>query len=719
MGIGSWAGLWFALGIPAILIMYLFKRKFIDTPVPSHLLWKRVLENTEANRPWQKLKSRLLMWLQLLAAALLAFALMRPFLWAENGTGGYTIVVADVSASMSANLRSGEDGGENDVSAAGTQADHSTSNETRLDQMKDEILADTRQSDGGLTLIRMGANPQVIASGMEDRASWERTVDSLSPDYARIAYREAISLASAVAEGHEDARIVVYTDGQWSERTDDLPVSVPIEVRRIESGGYRNAAVEQFGVDGSGRAVGVVSNTGTTALEVRVELSGDGQTLTGEDLTLQPGERRTVTFEAAEAANVYRLSLTGETSDDYAADDDAFAFPETGGEVKALLLSNGNLFLEKAMRLSGAEVTRMDLHTSMTNAGSARSEGLEGSNGSDTASESEDPSSDVPPLPEERPDLVVIEGELPAAMQSGEWDRLMSEATIWKIGGDEERQQPGNRRVEIVSHPVMKYLSLNEPYFGPLTEGKPDGLETILSIGQRPAIAAGMVNGQRTLWFGFNLQSGDLPLNSEFPVLVNNAVTWLSGGRGGGLGRAVSGSAIDVPIAAGAESAVWQPLQGLAFAAGSTVDAAIGSEGTSAEGTEGLPGSSQPDAKGTKGMSSFSQPAAKSSDGILSSSQITPNMPGLYAFEQSGSELEDAPVYLLDVRPDAAESAVPPAENPVFGEASGNAAGQQAVPDQAAAEDNRSRLPLTIPLAALIIAIMLTEWGVYRRGRSI
>ncbi|PQP86022.1 BatA domain-containing protein [Paenibacillus sp. AR247] len=71
MGIGSWAGLWFALSIPAILLMYLLKRKFIDTTVPSHLLWDRVLKNIEANRPWQKLQNRLLLWLQLLAAALL------------------------------------------------------------------------------------------------------------------------------------------------------------------------------------------------------------------------------------------------------------------------------------------------------------------------------------------------------------------------------------------------------------------------------------------------------------------------------------------------------------------------------------------------------------------------------------------------------------------------------------------------------------------------
>jgi uncharacterized membrane protein len=102
MGITSWAGLWFGLTIPVIVLMYLFKRKYIDTIVPSHLLWNRVLRNIEANRPWQKLQNRLLLWLQLLVAALLVFALMLPFVWVHGKAQGHTIIIADTSASMSA-----------------------------------------------------------------------------------------------------------------------------------------------------------------------------------------------------------------------------------------------------------------------------------------------------------------------------------------------------------------------------------------------------------------------------------------------------------------------------------------------------------------------------------------------------------------------------------------------------------------------------------------
>ncbi|MDO3408659.1 VWA domain-containing protein [Saccharibacillus sp. CPCC 101409] len=658
MGIGSWAGMWFALGIPIIAIMYLLKRKFIDTPVPSHLLWRRVLENTEANRPWQKLRNRLLMWLQILAAALLAFALMRPFLWGEAGTGGQLIVIADVSASMTARS-GGESGG-----AAGT----------RLDEMKRRILEDTRRADGGLTLIAMGSNPQVSSSRTDGRGAWEQAVEALKPDYGRTAYRETLSLASAVAQGQKDARIVIYTDNQWNERTDDLALDAPVEIRGMgETGSYRNAAIEQFGVDDGERAarsaVGVVANTGGGKLELRAELSGDGRPLGAAELTLEPGERRTVAFKAAGEARTYRLSLAGiggdaSPPDDYAADNDAFAFAKSGQTPSVLLLSDGNLFLEKALRLSGAEVTRMD-----------RAAGKEDK---------------APPLPGGKFDLIVAEDGLPGYAQSGDWNDLLRSAALWIIGGKADDGQPGSRRVEVSVHPVTRYLSLSEPYFGALTAGKPAGLQTIVTIGQRPAIAAGTENGRRELWFGFNLQDGDLPLSSEFPVLVSSSVSWLTGGGGGGLGRVVSGAAVDVPIAAGAENALWRPMQGTAFTEGAGETAAVRASGTGADSQQSAPA----------GSPSPSQPA--------------PNIPGLYAFEQSGQGLEDAPVYLLDVRPDLSESAAPSPETPEFAAAPG---GETA--DAGTDTQGRSRLPLTIPLAALIAVIMLTEWGVYRRGRSI
>nr|WP_305120974.1 VWA domain-containing protein [Saccharibacillus sp. JS10] len=587
--------------------------------------------------------------------------MLRPFLWTEHGTGGNVVVVADVSASMSA------------VYHSDSEAQNSTASVTRLDEMKRQILNDTAQSTG-MTLLKMGGTPEVIVSSSDDTEAWKSGVEQLQPSFGSTSYLEALSLASAVAKQQEDARIIVYTDGQWDESVEDLGIDVPIEVRRISAGNYRNASVQQFGVEGN-RAVGVVANTGDESMEVTVELSEDGRSTETRTVQLPAGKRETVSFEQIDEAEVYRLSLTG-AADDYSIDDNAFAFPESDADVHVLWISKGNLFLEKALRLSRAEVTRLDVSGNASDSSENKS------------GQASDQASDLP-LPEKQPDIVIIEGQVPSALQSDKWASVLNKAAIWRIGGAENTQQPANRRVELRSHPLTRYLALEEPYFGALTEGEPTGLQTVMSIDNQPAIAAGTEQGRRSLWFGFNLENGDLPLNSEFPVLINNAVNWLSGGRGGGLGRAVPGALVEIPIAAGAESANWRPLQGYAF-------------------------EHQNDAEPNADAVSVSQKGL-----ALNSSQAAPSVPGLYAFEQQGSGLEAAPVYLLDVSADLSESVSPSSENPLLELVSTEQGTDGSTLRTGSSEDFRNQLPLTVPIVVVIIAIMLTEWGVYRRGRSI
>ncbi|MED4959687.1 VWA domain-containing protein, partial [Paenibacillus macerans] len=158
MGVLDWSGLWFGLALPAIVLMYLFKRKYVDTLVPSHLLWNRVLRNIEANRPWQKLQNRLLLWLQLLVAALLVFALMQPFVWTSGSRTGHAVIVVDTSASMSAAWGGGEA-----ESKPGS----------RLDRAKEQLRSriDALGTGAEITLVRLGREPEVLLSRERDRSA--------------------------------------------------------------------------------------------------------------------------------------------------------------------------------------------------------------------------------------------------------------------------------------------------------------------------------------------------------------------------------------------------------------------------------------------------------------------------------------------------------------------------------------------------------------------
>src|SRR5262249_44746505 len=89
------------LALP-ILLLYLLKRKRQDLQVPSLLLWKEARDDTKARTPFKKLRSNLLLFLQLLALVLITAALAQPHLYRTTIASGRWILALDSSASMQA-----------------------------------------------------------------------------------------------------------------------------------------------------------------------------------------------------------------------------------------------------------------------------------------------------------------------------------------------------------------------------------------------------------------------------------------------------------------------------------------------------------------------------------------------------------------------------------------------------------------------------------------
>jgi hypothetical protein len=142
MQFASLSGLWFSLSIPFIALLYLLKRRYIDTEVSSHMLWRRILREQEANQPWQRLRRQLLLLLQLTAAALFVLALMQPLFRGQQTAKSHIFFVIDASASMQ------------------TLTDHGT----RLEQAKQSILTYARDKaqNRSYSLLVMKDQPELL-----------------------------------------------------------------------------------------------------------------------------------------------------------------------------------------------------------------------------------------------------------------------------------------------------------------------------------------------------------------------------------------------------------------------------------------------------------------------------------------------------------------------------------------------------------------------------
>ncbi|MEO0564743.1 MAG: VWA domain-containing protein, partial [Chloroflexota bacterium] len=174
-----------------VILMYMLRLRRREVVVSSTFLWEQVLQDNEANTPWQRLRRNLLLLLQLLILALLAFALARPFITVPAVSTGQIALLLDASASMNAT---------------------DTEGATRFEAAQAEALAiiDTMTADDTMTVIRVAGAPEVLVPQTGDRVLLREAVQNATPSDSRADWNAALTLAAGTADANtEDFSVVV------------------------------------------------------------------------------------------------------------------------------------------------------------------------------------------------------------------------------------------------------------------------------------------------------------------------------------------------------------------------------------------------------------------------------------------------------------------------------------------------------------------------------
>src|SRR5437660_901154 len=86
----------------AIIVLYLLRMRRRDLRVPASFLWPERTDEVRANALIPRLRFSWLLVLQLLALALVVFAVAKPQTKQQGLAGEVTVLVVDASASMGA-----------------------------------------------------------------------------------------------------------------------------------------------------------------------------------------------------------------------------------------------------------------------------------------------------------------------------------------------------------------------------------------------------------------------------------------------------------------------------------------------------------------------------------------------------------------------------------------------------------------------------------------
>lgn len=534
-----WA-LLFGLTLPVIVLFYILKRRREERPVSSTLLWQQALRDLQANHPWQRLRRNLLLLLQLLTALALVLAAARPF-WATDLHARHTVIVLDTGANMQA------------LDAAPTRFDAAVA-EARS-------LVDGIGPHDRMSIVAYGARPTVLLAGSRDKAELHRALGQAAVTAETGDLVAALKVAASLLEADAGGRIVVLSGASADAVSLALQAAAPdglaaYDVRHERIGGdSANVAIVGFSLrreapaagggmapaagDGTDETVSALvrlGNYGPEAVSVSIGVRAAGRLVTAATVALEAGQERDVLLQGLPPAPAYEASLQAPDGGDLPAvvnalpiDDRAYGALPGGKPPTVLLVSGGNVFLERALGL----FPRIDLlrvapdgYTDAVAAGAGKY------------------------------DLIVFDGYVPA-----EWPA----ADVFAINPPDDNAllplgaavRPGRLEAANGAEAWTRFADLDSFVIARARPpaSLPEWAMPVVQSEAGPVIVAGMRDGRRTAVWAFDVHESDLPLRPTFPVLIQNFLAWYFPGEGQGSVSLTPGATVQLPLAPGAEQA--------------------------------------------------------------------------------------------------------------------------------------------------------------------
>jgi hypothetical protein len=474
--------MWAALAAP-IIVFYILKIRLRRVPVSTTLFWRQIFDQKQPRSIWQQLRHLLSLLVQLALLGLLVMALTEPFFPWEALQARRLVLVIDNSASMNAT----------DVEPS------------RLDQARGQaqrMISGLRFRDE-MAIVAAGTEPQVICGLTGHLGTLRQSIDDLPPSDGPTRVDEAIALARRLLGEATNRRIFVVSDGCFTT-AEQLVKAEDVQLVHVgrRSG---NVAITRFQVrrsllDPIGYEIlAEVTNASDEAVQTRLEVDLNDSPVDVVPLELAAGETWSKTFEKASADGGQLIArLRGD--DALASDNTAWALLPRREPQQVVLVTEGNLFLEKvfeANRLVRLSVVK------------------------------EVPKS-VPPGA-----VLVLHRQVSDPLPAGSLLVIdpAGSSDLWQLG--ETLQNPivtnQDKDSELMAHVRLDNVLMPEAR-QLVPQGTPQVLASALS--GAPLYLAFERPAGKTLVFTVNLDQGDLPLRTAFPILASNALQWFSGKKG-------------------------------------------------------------------------------------------------------------------------------------------------------------------------------------------
>ncbi|MEX2219851.1 MAG: BatA and WFA domain-containing protein [Phycisphaerales bacterium] len=181
-----------SIAVPSLLILYFLKLRRRDVEISTTLLWKKAIEDLQANAPFQKLRKNILLLLQLLILAAALIAVGQPMLKSQAATAARHVILIDRSASMSA--------GDGDLDGRLVpRLESAKAAAIRLiDSLREPSILDKSSGDQAM-VIAFDTTAKALQTWTTDKSLLKAAVEAITPSDAPSSFDEAWRLVQAQA----------------------------------------------------------------------------------------------------------------------------------------------------------------------------------------------------------------------------------------------------------------------------------------------------------------------------------------------------------------------------------------------------------------------------------------------------------------------------------------------------------------------------------------
>lgn len=477
---------WAALAVP-ILLLYMLKIRRKEVVVSSTYLWQRIVLDRLANTPWQRIQRNFLLFLQLGILLALVIALSRPVLNRPAVASGSLIVLLDASASMQAR----------DVPP------------TRFDAAVSMALemVNTMQPGNSMTLILVNAHPEIIAVKESDKSSLISGLKATQVSSAEADWPTAMALAAgAYRSAGPGTTTIILSDGglgptsllPYPGKINYLPIGSSSENIGITAMAVRSAAsdsqlltkVTNYGLEDRTALLSIYRNNELfQATQVKIAA---GKTHL-EFLVGLPDE------DARFTAHISNPEADTSSLDWLELDDWGFASHRRAKTGNILLVTGGNFFLEQLLAAIPGITAYRALGDDLT---------------AIPASEIEDF------------DLIILDRTYVNLPQAGNLLLIdPPENDLFRVSGYfEPRPETGS----VADHPLTRFVRWDEVHIrSAAMVDAPEWADILVASGDNPLVFAGQKGRQRIAVLTFDVLNSDLTLQTSFPILFANLVSYL------------------------------------------------------------------------------------------------------------------------------------------------------------------------------------------------